>query len=200
MTFCSVDPVELMRFPVDARKFRSGLLDGILKRLGQEARIGAVGIVHELALAADDDGATFLFELLFAEFDGLGRSEAAVEPSEFDGRHGTARCEFIEDDAGGRIRSTVERTGDSLDRGGVAEIETGHSNVEEMSAHVANGTDAPIDPAAPIEGMVDGVIGDARANAEEEVPRKSLRDRIIPCHSSGETSVNTSGIPFESVK
>ena len=65
-----------------------------------------------------------------------------------------------------------------------------------MSAHVADGTDAPIDPATPIEGMVDRVIVDARADAEEEVPGERLRDGVIPCHSSGETSVNTGGIPL----
>src|SRR5260370_34187619 len=106
----------------------------------------------------------------------------------------------MEDGGGGWVRSAIERTGDSLDGGRKTEVETGHRDVQQVRAHIADGADAPIDPAAPIEGMIDGVIVDAGANAEEEIPGERLRNGIIHCHSGGETSVNDSGIPLESVK
>ena len=199
VAFSGGDPVEFMGFVFDARKLLSWLVGGILERLGQEAGIGAVGVMHELALGADEDGSAFFFEFFFAKFDGFRWGESAVEPGEPDRRQGTARRELIKDDAGGGIRGTVERTGDSLNSSGITEIEAGHGHVEQVSAHVPNRADAPIDPTAPIEGVIDGVIVDAGTDTKEEIPGESFGDGVVPCHRRGESSIDARGIPLECI-
>src|SRR5258708_26014778 len=67
-----------------------------------------------------------------------------------------------------------------------------------MGAHVADGADAPIGPAAPVEGVVDGVVVDvARGCPEKQIPCESTGDGIIAAKGGGETLVDVAATPFE---
>src|SRR6516165_11268145 len=67
-----------------------------------------------------------------------------------------------------------------------------------MRAHIADGAATPIDPTAPIEGMVDGVIRDGGADTQKEIPRESLGNGIVASHSRGETGIDTGLVPLQS--
>jgi len=86
-----IDPVHFVVFVCDARELLRGLAEGIVEGLGQEPGLETVGVVEELALAADEQRAAFLFKFFVAEFFGFVGLEAAVVPRQFDWRHGTAR-------------------------------------------------------------------------------------------------------------
>src|SRR5207245_8923066 len=95
--------------------------------------------------------------------------EAAVVPRELKRRHGTARGEIVEGQRGAGVRRAVEGSRDGFNAGGKAEVERPHGVVNQMSAHVADGADAPIGPAAPIERVIDGVVGNVvRGGAEKK--------------------------------
>ena len=68
-----------------------------------------------------------------------------------------------------------------------------------MSAHVADRADAPVGPAAPIEGMIDGVIRDLRSDAEEKIPVEAFGHRIITSEGSGQSRVHSVPVPAQGV-
>jgi hypothetical protein len=153
-----VHPIQFVVLVGDARELLRGLAERIVEGLGQEARLVAVGVVEEFAFAADQQRAAFLFQLFVAEFFGLVGLEAAVVPSQLDGGHRAARGEVVEGESGGRIRDAVERSRDGFNAGGKAEVERPHGVVDQVGAHVTDSADAPIGPAALIEGVVDGMV------------------------------------------
>src|ERR1700688_4386042 len=110
-------------FAGDAREFLQRLAKRALQRLGQKTWIEAVGVVKELALAADKHGAAALVQLFVAEFVGTIGEKAAVIPGEFDRRHVAARRKLVKRHGGAGIRSAVERRRDCLDGGGQTEVE-----------------------------------------------------------------------------
>src|SRR6202040_4250856 len=59
--------------------------------------------------------------------------------------------------------------------------------IDEMSAHVAQCAASEIEPAAPVEGMIDGVIGNIFRNRPEiHVPVESCWRRATAAHGGGE--------------
>src|SRR6516165_12632019 len=93
-----------------ARKFLRRLTHRVLQRLRQKARMGAIGVVHQLSLAADEQCTAFLDQFFLAEFFRLSGHKAAVIPGELDGRHGSTSSEFVEGERGGRKGSSVKRS------------------------------------------------------------------------------------------
>src|SRR5579859_724630 len=198
--FCCVYPIQFMILALDARQCLRWLGCGVRERLRQKARVEAIGVMHQLALAADDhDAAIFVHFLVFTEFFRLRRQEATVVPRQVDGRHFSARREFKESLRGVRERNFVERRANGFDTGGQAELERPKRNVEQVRAHVADRTATPINPAAPVERMIDRVIGDLGSDAEEEIPRESFRYRIISGERCGETLVYAVAVPLKTV-
>src|SRR5437879_11489110 len=106
-----------MGFADDARKLLRRLAEGFMERLGQEPGLEAVGVVQELAFAADEQGAAFLVQLFIAKLFGLVGLEAAVVPGELDGRHSSARGKLVERQRGARVRDAIERRRDGFNAG-----------------------------------------------------------------------------------
>ena len=69
-----------------------------------------------------------------------------------------------------------------------------------MRAHVSDGANAPIHPAAPVERVVDGVILDVwRRCAQKEIPRERVGNRIIAGHGRSQPLRHASAVPAELV-
>ncbi len=71
--------------------------------------------------------------------------------------------------------------------------------IDEVCAHIADGADAPIGPAAPVEGMVDGVIADLGSDAKKKIPVEALGHRIVSGEGGGEARVHAGAVPAERV-
>src|SRR5277367_6946899 len=71
--------------------------------------------------------------------------------------------------------------------------------VDQVGAHVTDSADAPVRPAAPVERVVDRVIFDARADAEKKIPRQLVWNRVVACHSSGESGIHARAVPAKSI-
>src|SRR5260370_17818044 len=71
--------------------------------------------------------------------------------------------------------------------------------IDEMRAHIANRADAPIGPAAPVEGMIDGVVLHLRRDTEKQIPVEAFGHGIVPGESGGATSVHAGAIPAERI-
>ncbi len=106
-TLGGVDPVQFVVLGGDARELLRGLAERVVERFGQKAGLEAVGVVKELAFAADEQRAAFLFQLFAAKFFGLVGLEAAVVPGELHGRQRAARGEVVEGECGARVRDAV---------------------------------------------------------------------------------------------
>src|SRR6202042_3259212 len=52
---------------------------------------------------------------------------------------------------------------------------------------------------APVEGVVDGVILDVRADAEKKIPRQFVWDREIASHCGSESGVDALAAPAKSI-
>src|SRR6266404_3531475 len=67
-----------------------------------------------------------------------------------------------------------------------------------MSAHVADSADAPIGPAAPVEGVVDGVVVHVSSgSAKEKIPREAARNGIVAAKRGGQARVDVAAAPFK---
>src|SRR6185295_20274868 len=77
------------------------------------------------------------------------------------------------------------------------EIERPIRKVHQVRAHVADRAAAPVDPAAPVERVIDGVILDIRRGTEKQIPREPLGLRITAGHRVGETRFETRTVPAE---
>ena len=72
--------------------------------------------------------------------------------------------------------------------------------VNEMRPHVSYGADAPVGPAAPVEGVIDGVVFDGRRRTEKQVPGERVRHRIGPRHGVGQTRHDGRHVPEQFVR
>src|SRR5258707_13770886 len=95
-------------FSRNARKFLRRLTKRSVQRVRQESRVEAVRVVQKFSLAADEQRAATLIQLLISQLFWPGGQKAAVVPSEFDGRHFTA-CKVVEGHRRMWKRSAVER-------------------------------------------------------------------------------------------
>src|SRR5687768_8908157 len=65
-----------------------------------------------------------------------------------------------------------------------------------MRSHVAERTLAPVDPAAPVEGVIDRVILDLGSDAEEQVPVEAIGYRpLIALHRRGDPRRHRAIVP-----
>jgi len=70
------------------------------------------------------------------------------------------RCRVREADA-------VERRRPCLDHRGQTEVQRLKRMIDQVRAHIAERTLAPVHPSAPVMRMIDGVVLDVRRDAEE---------------------------------
>ena len=156
--------------------------------------------MQQFALAADDhDSAVFVDFLVLGEFFRLRGQETAVVPRQTDGRHFAACREFEEGLRGVRERNFVKRSANGFDAGGQAEFERPERDVEKMRAHVANRAAAPVDPAAPIKRMIDRMVGNFGAHAEEKIPRQRIGNGIAAREGCSESFIYAIAVPLEAV-
>src|SRR5439155_1672698 len=66
-------------------------------------------------------------------------------------------------------------------------------------AHVPDRANAPIHPAAPVEGMVDGVVVDVRRSAQKKIPRERVRSGEAASHGRGEARIKAGLVPAKSI-
>src|SRR6266478_1166480 len=108
------------------------------------------------------------------------------------------RGEFVERHCGAGVRGAVEGSRDGFDAGGKAEVERPHGVVDQVSTHIADGADAPIGPAAPIEGVIDGVVVHVgSAGTLKKIPGEATGDGVIAAEGCGKARVNVAAAPFE---
>ncbi len=72
--------------------------------------------------------------------------------------------------------------------------------IDQVRAHVADGADAPVHPAAPVERVIDRVIFDALRDAEEEIPVERSRLRIVAGHRRREPRFDARTVPGEAIR
>src|SRR5256885_11779501 len=72
--------------------------------------------------------------------------------------------------------------------------------IDQMRAHVSDGADAPVYPAAPVKRVIDGVVFDLRTHAKEKIPIKLIGNREIASHGGGEACVDAIAIPAKGVR
>src|SRR4051812_6685391 len=195
-----LSPVHLVVLVADAGQLLRRLADRVVQRFRQQARILAVGVVHQLALAADENRAAGRVERFFADLDRLRRQQTAVVPGELDRRLAAARRELVHRHRRVREADAVERRRHRFDRRRVAEIERPQRVIDQVRAHVADRADAPVDPAAPVERVIHRVIVDARRDAEEQIPVERRRLRVIPGHRVREPRFDAGAVPAESFR
>src|SRR5258706_10287000 len=68
-----------------------------------------------------------------------------------------------------------------------------------MRAHVADWSAAPVNPAAPIKGVVDRVIRNFGTDAKEEIPRERVRNRIAAGERCRKALVYAVAVPLQTV-
>src|SRR5262245_34386362 len=68
--------------------------------------------------------------------------------------------------------------------------------IDEVSRHIADRSCSPIEPASPVERMIDRMIGDVRGRSDEKIPIDSGRDWIVAIHSRGKRLVDRPNGPF----
>src|SRR2546429_7899302 len=67
-----------------------------------------------------------------------------------------------------------------------------------MSAHVADGADAPICPAAPIEGVIDGmVVHVGGGSAKKKIPGEAARNGVVAAKGGGQARVDVAAAPLK---
>ena len=71
-----------------------------------------------------------------------------------------------------RIADAVERRRQCFDRGGQTEVQRLERMIDQVRAHIAERTLAPVHPSAPVVRMINRVVIDLGCNAEEEIPRE----------------------------
>ena len=160
----------------DAREQGLRLADPIVQRLRQQPRFVAVCQPHHLALAAHVDDAALAVQFFLAELLGPRRRESAVVPRQLHRRHVAARRELIVGRCRVRKADAVERRRQCFDHGRQTEVQRLERMIDQVRAHVAERTLAPVHPSAPVMRMIDRVVIDVRRHAEEEIPRERRRD------------------------
>src|SRR5262245_29784311 len=68
--------------------------------------------------------------------------------------------------------------------------------IDEVRGHVSYGACSPVEPAAPIEWMIDRVIENFRSGAEEQVPVESCRNRNVASHRGRQCLGNKTRVPI----
>ena len=109
------------------------------------------------------------------------------------GAASVARAEPGADDRPDRVALVVDdpRGIDDLDRLGVEQLEGHAGDVDRVAGHVAEGAGAEVEPAAPVERLVIGVVRPVVGRAEELVPADVVGDpgvslgRPMPCGQIG---------------
>ena len=107
--------------------------------------------------------------------------ETAIIPVELDGRETASGGEAVMDDGGEGVCFCVDKffplvgrvhqeSTDGLDAFGLTELEGPVERIDDMTAHIAEGTCSEVEPASPIEGMIDGMKWTLRSRAEPEIP------------------------------
>ena len=68
-----------------------------------------------------------------------------------------------------------------------------------MRAHVADGADSPVDPSAPVERVINGVVLDEGCHAQKQIPGEALGLRIVAGHRVRQPRVDARDIPVQRV-
>ncbi len=71
--------------------------------------------------------------------------------------------------------------------------------IDEVGAHIADGAGSPVDPAAPVEGVVDAMVGHFRRGSEEEVP-VDAGGNALGAHRLDERLVDAAGGPVAALR